>query len=226
MAKSNTNTTVMQNPCLTSNERFSTEDDDEQARDEVCIIKLEDGLEVDYEPVGISVVNPDERHEYTMAELCTEDEANYNPEHSDAQTTKIEPYEEVAGMEMEGGGVEVTRTYEADQSSILEHPSMAVVGGQQQKQHKKQKQNKQSRHRFQYDENDSVGVSSKRYICDFCDYRTNYITTLKRHIRRHTGEKPFQCPVCEYKCKQKHSITVHIKRQHPDDYLKLHPKGE
>ena len=37
------------------------------------------------------------------------------------------------------------------------------------------------------------------YSCTLCNYTTNYPTNIKRHSRLHTGERPFQCPIC-HKC--------------------------
>ncbi|XP_045112832.1 chorion transcription factor Cf2-like isoform X2 [Portunus trituberculatus] len=50
----------------------------------------------------------------------------------------------------------------------------------------------------------------KRYLCSFCDYATNNATCHKRHVRTHTGEKPFHCPYCPAKCTRKATLLAHI----------------
>lgn len=37
-----------------------------------------------------------------------------------------------------------------------------------------------------------TGSSIKKFKCDFCDWSFNKSNLLHRHIRTHTGEKPFK----------------------------------
>lgn len=39
----------------------------------------------------------------------------------------------------------------------------------------------------------SVG---NRYACDVCNKSYNHKSSLERHKRRHTGEKPYKCAKC------------------------------
>lgn len=38
---------------------------------------------------------------------------------------------------------------------------------------------------------------AKRHKCDECSYSTFRITHFKRHKLTHTGQKPFECEVCQ-----------------------------
>ena len=55
--------------------------------------------------------------------------------------------------------------------------------------------------------------------CTLCDFTASSITALKRHIMRHTGDKPFTCTFCDYSCIQASDLRHHIKRKHTDQTL-------
>ena len=40
-------------------------------------------------------------------------------------------------------------------------------------------------------------MSAFRYSCEICEKKYNHKSSLERHKRRHTGEKPYKCPNCE-----------------------------
>ncbi|XP_042233644.1 longitudinals lacking protein, isoforms H/M/V-like isoform X4 [Homarus americanus] len=52
--------------------------------------------------------------------------------------------------------------------------------------------------------------ASKVHQCPHCAYNTASIQTLKRHVFRHTGEKPFSCPYCTYNTTRKALLKEHI----------------
>lgn len=57
--------------------------------------------------------------------------------------------------------------------------------------------------------------STENFQCTQCSYATRWKADLKRHFRRHTGEKPFTCPVCyrlfSHSSSLKQHMIVHIK---------------
>ena len=56
--------------------------------------------------------------------------------------------------------------------------------------------------------------------CEYCDYETTDTSYLKKHKMKHTGERPFSCPVCEQRFSRKFVLKEHCRRLH--NYTKQH----
>nr|XP_045582625.1 zinc finger and BTB domain-containing protein 14-like isoform X14 [Procambarus clarkii] len=59
-------------------------------------------------------------------------------------------------------------------------------------------------------EEQGLTYSSKVHQCPHCTYNTINSHKLKRHILKHTGEKPFSCPHCSYGTTRKELLKEHI----------------
>ncbi|GIZ02134.1 hypothetical protein CEXT_484491 [Caerostris extrusa] len=62
---------------------------------------------------------------------------------------------------------------------------------------------------------DENATSGKRH-CPFCEYTCIRPGHMKKHIRIHTGEEPYQCTVCMKGFKQKCNLNSHM-RNHTGD---------
>ncbi|KAL1452002.1 hypothetical protein WDU94_006322 [Cyamophila willieti] len=53
-----------------------------------------------------------------------------------------------------------------------------------------------------------------RHVCYECNYYVKNAWQMKNHIRRHLGEKPFKCILCDYKATKKNLLKYHYKTKH------------
>ncbi|XP_038155032.1 zinc finger protein 711 isoform X2 [Cyprinodon tularosa] len=64
-----------------------------------------------------------------------------------------------------------------------------------------------------------LAVHSKNFahVCVECAKGFRHPSELKKHMRTHTGEKPYQCPHCEFRCADQSNLKTHIKSKHGAD---------
>lgn len=60
----------------------------------------------------------------------------------------------------------------------------------------------------------SLPFKGKNRICYHCGKMFQFSNDLRKHIRTHTGEKPYKCPYCTYEATQKVHLRGHILRRH------------
>lgn len=51
----------------------------------------------------------------------------------------------------------------------------------------------------------------KPYRCDICAKAFTQAANLTAHLRTHSGEKPFSCPICQKRFSQSSSVTTHVR---------------
>lgn len=59
--------------------------------------------------------------------------------------------------------------------------------------------------------NSGRGAVTKGNQCPYCNHTTVRKDHMSKHIRTHTGEKPFDCPHCPYRSSTKYALNKHIR---------------
>lgn len=53
------------------------------------------------------------------------------------------------------------------------------------------------------------------FVCSVCDKAFTYLSLLQRHMTKHTGERPFPCPHCPHRSKQRANLQRHLLTHFP-----------
>lgn len=58
------------------------------------------------------------------------------------------------------------------------------------------------------------GAGGQVYGCNYCGRSFVRKWVLTRHLRIHTGEKPYQCSFCPFRSAQRYNIILHMDKRH------------
>ena len=66
---------------------------------------------------------------------------------------------------------------------------------------------------YKYDKNESEEMMNS-FSCNICPFVSRYKGNLWKHLKIHSGERPFACNQCSYRGAQRTNLENHIKTKH------------
>ncbi|KAL4225805.1 hypothetical protein ACF0H5_013795 [Mactra antiquata] len=67
-----------------------------------------------------------------------------------------------------------------------------------------------------------VTTADGRIKCNYCDQTFTFLSSKKRHERKHTGENPYICTTCHRTFYRKDDYSVHLYKHNYQKYFKCH----
>ncbi|KAK8737540.1 hypothetical protein OTU49_004531 [Cherax quadricarinatus] len=58
-------------------------------------------------------------------------------------------------------------------------------------------------------------AANPQFACQTCHKSFAYRKDLEKHVRTHTGERPYPCHYCTYRFADRSSLVKHRRRHHP-----------
>ena len=62
-------------------------------------------------------------------------------------------------------------------------------------------------------------LGPQEWVCVICNVVMKSSGLIRSHLRTHTGEKPFNCPICNYSFSRKENLKRHLQKKHKDSDL-------
>lgn len=69
----------------------------------------------------------------------------------------------------------------------------------------------------------SAGLPQTSYKCPICDKDLSSSWHVTRHLRIHTGEKPFSCMYCDFRSSVKNNLKRHMISKHSQEFIEAGP---